>query len=68
MTIPIVTTKLYMPPPRLKTVTRHRLIEQLNEGLNRKLTVISAPAGSGKTTLVSEWLASWACCKFQNNT
>ncbi|WGV62520.1 LuxR C-terminal-related transcriptional regulator [Brevibacillus brevis] len=58
MTIPIVTTKLYMPPPRLKTVTRHRLIEQLNEGLNRKLTVISAPAGSGKTTLVSEWLAS----------
>ncbi|MFC8689561.1 LuxR C-terminal-related transcriptional regulator [Brevibacillus porteri] len=58
MTIPIVTTKLYMPPPRLKTVTRHRLFEQLNEGLNRKLTVISAPAGSGKTTLVSEWLAS----------
>ncbi|NRS50597.1 LuxR C-terminal-related transcriptional regulator [Brevibacillus sp. HB2.2] len=58
MTIPIVTTKLYMPPPRLKTVTRHQLIEQLNEGLNRKLTVISAPAGSGKTTLVSEWLAS----------
>ncbi|MGG4458676.1 LuxR C-terminal-related transcriptional regulator [Brevibacillus porteri] len=58
MTIPIVTTKLYMPPPRLKTVTRHRLIEQLNEGLNRKLTVISAPAGSGKTTLVSKWLAS----------
>ncbi|MBH0333935.1 transcriptional regulator [Brevibacillus brevis] len=58
MTIPIVTTKLYMPPPRLKTVTRYRLIEQLNEGLNRKLTVISAPAGSGKTTLVSEWLAS----------
>ncbi|AWX54908.1 LuxR family transcriptional regulator [Brevibacillus brevis] len=58
MTIPIVTTKLYMPPSRLKTVTRHRLIEKLNEGLNRKLTVISAPAGSGKTTLVSEWLVS----------
>ncbi|MBW5467982.1 LuxR family transcriptional regulator [Brevibacillus formosus] len=58
MTIPIVTTKLYMPPPRLKTVTRPRLTEQLNEGLNRKLTVISAPAGSGKTTLVSEWLDS----------
>ncbi|MGF9906166.1 LuxR C-terminal-related transcriptional regulator [Brevibacillus porteri] len=58
MTIPIVITKLYMPPPRLTTVTRHRLIELLNEGLNRKLTVISAPAGSGKTTLVSEWLAS----------
>ncbi|EJL26168.1 LuxR C-terminal-related transcriptional regulator [Brevibacillus sp. BC25] len=57
MTILIVTTKLYMPPPRLKIVSRPRLIEQLNEGLTRKLTVISAPAGSGKTTLVSEWLA-----------
>ncbi|WP_256434407.1 hypothetical protein [Brevibacillus sp. HB1.3] len=43
-----------MSPPRLKAVTRHRLIEQVNEGRNRKLTVISAPAGSVKTTLVSE--------------
>ena len=59
----ILTTKLYIPLPRLKTVLRPRLIEKLNEGLNqnqnfgRKLTLISAPAGFGKTTLVSEWLA-----------
>jgi len=35
--------------------SRPRLIERLNEGLHRKLTLISAPAGFGKTTLVSEW-------------
>jgi len=51
-------TKLYIPPPRPKVVLRPRLIEQLNEGLHRKLTLISAPAGFGKTTLVSEWIAS----------
>lgn len=38
-------------------VTRRRLTERLNEGLHRKLTLISAPAGYGKTTLVCEWLA-----------
>jgi LuxR family maltose regulon positive regulatory protein len=37
-------------------VERPRLIERLNEGLHRKLTLISAPAGFGKTTLVSEWV------------
>jgi LuxR family maltose regulon positive regulatory protein len=38
-------------------VQRSHLIEQLNEGINRKLILISAPAGFGKTTLVSEWVA-----------
>jgi LuxR family maltose regulon positive regulatory protein len=38
-------------------VSRHRLLKRLNEGLYRKLTLISAPAGFGKTTLVSEWVA-----------
>jgi LuxR family maltose regulon positive regulatory protein len=52
----ILTTKLYIPPTRPKLVPRPRLIEQLNEGLHRKLTLISAPAGYGKTTLVSEWV------------
>ena len=51
-------TKLYIPPPRAKIVLRPRLIERLNEGLDCKLTLISAPAGFGKTTLVSEWIAS----------
>ncbi|MEZ4683221.1 MAG: AAA family ATPase [Caldilineaceae bacterium] len=44
-------------PPRPNLVARPRLIERLNSGLHRKLTLISAPAGFGKTTLVSEWIA-----------
>src|SRR6266540_1154812 len=57
-TLMLLATKLYIPPPRPKVVLRPRLIERLNEGLYRKLTLISAPAGFGKTTLVSEWLAA----------
>jgi LuxR family maltose regulon positive regulatory protein len=59
MSAPILATKLYIPPPRSRIVLRPRLIERLNEGLSagRKLTLISAPAGFGKTTLVSEWVA-----------
>jgi LuxR family transcriptional regulator, maltose regulon positive regulatory protein len=59
MSVPILATKLYIPPPRPKIVPRPRLIERLNEGLvmGRKLTLISASAGFGKTTLVSEWIA-----------
>src|SRR3972149_8186373 len=56
MSTPILATKLYIPPPRPKVVLRPRLIERLDEGLHRKLTLISAPAGFGKTTLVSEWI------------
>ncbi|MCC6456148.1 MAG: helix-turn-helix transcriptional regulator [Caldilineaceae bacterium] len=58
MSTPILATKLYVPLPRPKVVSRPRLIAQLNEGLHGKLTLISAPAGFGKTTLVSEWLAT----------
>src|SRR4029079_14886620 len=57
MPTPILTTKLYIPPPRPDVVPRSRLIARLNAGLHRKLTLISAPAGFGKTTLVSAWLA-----------
>ena len=59
MSAPLLLTKLYIPPPRPKIVLRPRLIERLNEGLSAgcKLTLISAPAGFGKTTLVSEWVA-----------
>jgi ATP/maltotriose-dependent transcriptional regulator MalT len=60
MATPILATKLYIPPPRPKIVFRPRLFERLSEGLatGRKLTLISAPAGFGKTTLVSEWVAT----------
>jgi LuxR family maltose regulon positive regulatory protein len=61
MAIPILATKLYIPPPRPKVVLRPRLIERLNHGLSwvrtPGVTLISAPAGYGKTTLVSEWVA-----------
>ena len=53
----LLTTKLQAPPLRAQLVHRPRLIERLNEGLHGKLTLISAPAGFGKTTLVSEWVA-----------
>jgi LuxR family maltose regulon positive regulatory protein len=59
---PILQTKLYIPPIRPELVSRPRLIERLNAGLcqnqgfGRKLTLVSAPAGFGKTTLVTEWL------------
>jgi LuxR family maltose regulon positive regulatory protein len=55
---PILATKLFAPPRRPKLVLRPSLIERLNEGLHRTLTLISAPAGFGKTTLASEWIAS----------
>jgi LuxR family maltose regulon positive regulatory protein len=57
MSTPILATKLYIPPPQPRVVLRPRLIERLNEGPRRKLTLICAPAGFGKTTLVSEWVA-----------
>ncbi len=58
MTTPLLATKLYIPPLRPELVSRPRLIERLNEGLGagRKLTLVAAPAGYGKTTLVSEWV------------
>lgn len=58
MSTPILATKLYIPAPRHNVVLRPRLIERLNEGLHSKLTLIAAPAGFGKTTLVSEWAAA----------
>ena len=57
MATPLLTTKLYIPPGRPNLVSRLRLVERLNEGLlmGCKLTLISAPAGFGKTTLLSDW-------------
>ncbi len=59
MSTPILATKLYIPPLRPRVVLRPRLVERLDEGLSsgRKLTLISASAGFGKTTLLSEWVS-----------
>ena len=56
MAAPLLRTKLHIPPVRSKLVLRPRLIEQLDAGRDRRLTLISAPAGFGKTTLLSQWI------------
>jgi LuxR family transcriptional regulator, maltose regulon positive regulatory protein len=55
---PLLETKLYVPKLRRSLVVRPRLIERLSRGAESKLTLISAPAGFGKTTVVAEWLAA----------
>jgi len=59
MAMPVLATKLFVPAARPEAVPRSRLVERLRDGLTagRRLTLVSAPAGFGKTTLVSEWLA-----------
>ena len=52
----LLASKLYFPSHRLDLVPRPHLLEKLEAGLNGKLTLVSAPAGFGKTTVVSEWL------------
>jgi LuxR family maltose regulon positive regulatory protein len=54
----LLATKLYLPPAPATLVSRSRLLKRLNVGLSqgRRLTLVSAPAGYGKTTLVVEWL------------
>ncbi len=56
MASPLVDTKLFVPHPRRTVVTRSRLNERLDRGAEAKLTVVSAPAGFGKTTAVVAWL------------
>src|SRR6266571_9297882 len=57
-TSPLLQTKLYVPRSGPGLVPRPRLIQRLNQGTLGKLTVISAPAGFGKTTLLADWLAT----------
>lgn len=56
MVNPLLITKLYKPPARKEFLLRPRLVKYLSEGSNRKLTLVSAPAGFGKTILVSQWI------------
>ena len=58
MTDNIMLTKLQIPSLRSSFVPRQRLITRLNPGSETRLTLVSAPAGYGKTTLVAEWLRS----------
>jgi LuxR family maltose regulon positive regulatory protein len=57
MGAPILVTKLYAPPPRPEAIPRPRLTARLDAGLRRRLTLVVAPAGFGKTALVSAWVA-----------
>ena len=54
----LVQTKLYVPSPRRTLVARPRLSGRLGPGSDAILTLISAPAGFGKTTLLTAWLAA----------
>ena len=53
----LLATKLFVPPARANLVPRQRLLDHLQRGVQGKLTLISAPAGFGKSTLVSAWVA-----------
>ena len=57
---PLLTTKFFIPPSRRKAILRERLFETLDGGLQNSssLFLVSAPAGTGKTTLVTSWLRS----------
>lgn len=56
---PLLETKLRVPRRRQGWVPRPRLVERLDRGVGSALTLVSAPAGFGKTTLLTEWLAGW---------
>ena len=57
---PLLATKLHMPRPRTDLVSRPHLVERLQQGMTSALTLVSAPAGFGKTTLLAQWLAQSA--------
>lgn len=70
----LIPTKLLIPPIRPAWVKRPHLVSRLNDGLGRKLTLMSAPAGYGKSTLLSEWVhqisipAAWLSLESADNT
>ena len=54
---PLIKTKLFIPPLRVDRVARPQLLDMLDSGSQRPLTLVSAPAGFGKTTLLASWAA-----------
>jgi LuxR family transcriptional regulator, maltose regulon positive regulatory protein len=65
MSVTLLTTKFFIPPPDPRRVPRAHLRARLDEGLEaaKRLTLISAPAGYGKTTLVCDWIATQSSSK-----
>lgn len=59
MTTPVLSTKLFVPPQRPQVIARARLIDALHSGrrAGRRLSLVCAPAGFGKTTVLSQWVA-----------
>lgn len=55
--IPLIRSKFLPPAPPARAVSRPRLLEKLTSGRGRPLTLVCAPAGYGKTTLLSQWVA-----------
>ncbi|MCU1472530.1 LuxR C-terminal-related transcriptional regulator [Amnibacterium sp.] len=56
----LLESKLHMPTPRRDLISRARLTERLERGVESRLTLVSAPAGFGKTTLLATWLGAGA--------
>jgi LuxR family transcriptional regulator, maltose regulon positive regulatory protein len=69
----LLATKLHMPRLRAQLVPRSFLIERLQQGMEYALTLVSAPAGFGKTTLLTQWVAesgrpvSWLSLEPEDN-
>ncbi|MCP4686591.1 MAG: hypothetical protein GY859_00980 [Desulfobacterales bacterium] len=61
MPAPLIRTKLHRPPPPKDQLRRRHLLERLDRRRSRPLTLVSAPAGYGKSTLVSCWLDTCVC-------
>lgn len=55
MASPLLVTKLHLPSPRSPLVPRDRILQKLNQGLTSRLILVSAAAGFGKTTALSDW-------------
>jgi LuxR family maltose regulon positive regulatory protein len=61
MPIPLIRTKLHRPPVARDHLHRQHLLDRLDQRRHRPLTLVSAPAGYGKSTLLSCWLESCEC-------
>ena len=68
MSGPLLTTKFHLPSRRADVVSRPALIERLNAGLSGKLTLVTAPAGFGKSTLIADWIISGLSTTYQERT